>query len=177
MRVTGDGGRAKHGDPLMSHKITVKHYFEAGHRLPHLGGKCVSLHGHSWSVAVTVAAARLTPEVTVVEFGALKLGLRRWIDDHLDHATMLGIHDRLITPLITEGNRVFRFGVEQPDDDAEAFGIGLQWPTVEAVAVLLGRVAESALAGLPHADGARIERVMVCETRLNTAVYEPSLSR
>ncbi|MEV6712645.1 6-carboxytetrahydropterin synthase [Lentzea sp. NPDC051208] len=161
----------------MPHKITVEHSFESGHRLPHLGGKCVSLHGHSWSVAVTVSAPELSPEVTVVEFGALKVGLRRWIDEHLDHATMLGARDRLIEPLIAEGSRVFCFGVERPADVAEQFAYGLPWPTVEAVAVLLGRVAESVLAGLPRADGARVERVLVRETRLNTAVYEPPMPR
>lgn len=124
-----------------------------------------------------MSALELSPEVTVVEFGALKVGLRRWIDEHLDHATMLGARDRLIAPLVAEGNRVFRFGVERPADDAEQFGYGLPWPTVEAVAVLLGRVAESALARLARADGARVERVMVRETRLNTAVYEPPTSR
>ncbi|MFF5990486.1 6-pyruvoyl trahydropterin synthase family protein [Prauserella flavalba] len=157
----------------MSHKITIEHSFASGHRLPHLGGKCVSLHGHSWSVAVTVSAAELSPEVTVVEFGALKVGVRRWIDEHLDHATMLGVRDRLIA----EGNRVFRFGAEQPADHAEEFGYGLPWPTVEAVAVLLGRVAESTLIGLARADGARVERVLVRETQLNTAVYEPPVVR
>ncbi|MFC4004085.1 6-pyruvoyl tetrahydropterin synthase family protein [Prauserella oleivorans] len=161
----------------MSHKITIEHSFESGHRLPHLGGKCVNLHGHSWSVAVTVSAAELSPEVTVVEFGALKVGVRRWIDEHLDHATMLGVRDRLIAPLVADGNRVFRFGAERPADGAEKFGYGLPWPTVEAVAVLLGRVAESALAELARADGARIERVLVRETRLNTAVYEPPVTR
>jgi 6-pyruvoyltetrahydropterin/6-carboxytetrahydropterin synthase len=171
------GQLVEHGDPLMLHKITVEHSFESGHRLPHLGGKCSSLHGHSWSVAVTVTAPELSPEVTVVEFGALKVGLRQWIDEHLDHATMLGARDRLIAPLMAEGSRVFRFGVDHPADIAEEFAFGLLWPTVEAVAVLLGRVAERTLAGLPCADGARVERVLVRETRLNTAVYEPPASR
>lgn len=161
----------------MPYKITVEHSFESGHRLPHLGGKCVSLHGHSWSAAVTVSAPELSSEVTVVEFGALKVGLRRWIDDHLDHAMMLGARDRLIEPLIAEGSRVFRFGAGHPADAAEQFAHGLSWPTVEAVAVLLGRVAESALAGLPRAEGARVERVLVRETRFNTAVYERSVPR
>ncbi|MBF6188747.1 MULTISPECIES: hypothetical protein [Nocardia] len=97
------------------------------------------------------------------------------MNEHLDHATMLGVRDRLIAPLVAEGNRVFRFGAEQPADHAEEFGYGLPWPTVEAVAVLLGRVAESTLIGLARADGARVERVLVRETQLNTAVYEPRL--
>lgn len=158
--------------PLMSHKISVEHSFESGHRLPHLGGRCVSLHGHSWSVAVTVSTLELTPEVTVVEFGSLKAGLRGWIDDHLDHATMLGARDCLIEPLAAAGSRVFRFGADSAAD-AEQFASGLPWPTVEAVAVLLGRVADSVLAELPGVEGARIEQVLVRETRLNTAIYAP----
>ncbi|GLZ37903.1 6-carboxytetrahydropterin synthase [Actinokineospora sp. NBRC 105648] len=160
----------------MSYKITVEHSFEAAHRLPHLGGKCVSLHGHSWTTAVTVSAAQLSPEVTVVEFGALKARLRHWIDEHLDHGTMLGAQDQLVNPLTATGNKVFRFGLEEPGDTAEQFAHGLDWPTVEATAVLLTRVAQSALVDLPRADGARIDRVLVRETRLNTAVYEPATS-
>jgi hypothetical protein len=49
--ITRAGQLVKHdGGPLMPHKITVQHSFESGHRLPHLGGKYVSLHGRSWSV-------------------------------------------------------------------------------------------------------------------------------
>ncbi|ONI71187.1 hypothetical protein ALI144C_52720 [Actinosynnema sp. ALI-1.44] len=138
----------------MVHKITVEHSFESGHGLSHLGGKCVSLHGHSWSTAVTMVAPKLSPEVTVVEFSALKVGLRRWIDEHLDHAMMLSARDRLIEPLIAEGSRVFCFGAERPADVAEQFAHGLPWPTVEAITVLRGRVAESVSAGLPRAGGA-----------------------
>lgn len=94
--------------------------------------------------------------------------------EHLDHATMLGARDRLIEPLITENSRVFCFGATRPADVAEQFADGLPWPTVEAIAVLLGRVARSVLiSGLPRADSARVERVLVRETRLNTAIYEP----
>ncbi|GAA3863233.1 hypothetical protein GCM10022243_32200 [Saccharothrix violaceirubra] len=161
----------------MTHKIVVAVSFESGHRLPHLTGKCVSLHGHSWSAEVTVGASELSPAATVVEFGDLKAGLRRWIDDHLDHATMLGTDDPLITPLTIAGSRVFRFGADDPEDDAEAFASGLPWPTVEAVTVLLGRVAENVLSRISHIDGARVERVLVRETRLNSAIHEPSAPR
>jgi 6-pyruvoyltetrahydropterin/6-carboxytetrahydropterin synthase len=30
--------------------VTIRHSFEAGHRLAHIPGKCQSLHGHSWNV-------------------------------------------------------------------------------------------------------------------------------
>lgn len=158
----------------MTYKITVEHSFEAAHRLPHLGGKCTSLHGHSWAVAVTVAAPELNRDMTVVEFGALKVGVRRWIDTYLDHGTMLGVQDSLVGPLSADGSKVFRFGVEHADVGTEGFAADLVWPTVEAAAVLLGRVSHSVLAELPRVAGARVERVLVRETRLNTAVYEPA---
>jgi 6-pyruvoyltetrahydropterin/6-carboxytetrahydropterin synthase len=56
----------------MTHLVTIRHNFETAHRLPHLPGKCQSLHGHSWWAEVTVAASELSRGGLVVEFGALK---------------------------------------------------------------------------------------------------------
>lgn len=159
------------------YKVTVEHWFEAGHRLPHLGGKCVSLHGHSWLAAVTVASERLSPDTTVLEFGALKFGLRRWIDQNLDHATMLGASDQLVAPLLAHGNRLFRFGCSAPMDESEKLARDLPWPTVEAVSILLCRVTEDIVTDLPRSAGVRVDRVVVQETRTNTAIYEPHGSR
>jgi 6-pyruvoyltetrahydropterin/6-carboxytetrahydropterin synthase len=158
-----------------AHQITIEHSFETAHRLPHLGGKCTSLHGHSWQVAVTVIAPRLSDNATVVEFGALKAGVRQWIDTHLDHATMLGVHDPLVAPLVTAGCKVFRFGTGHTTtvEDAEELAADLLWPTVEAVAVLLRRMSQIILTALPCAPGARVGRVFVRETPLNSATYGP----
>lgn len=158
-----------------AHQITVEHAFETAHRLPHLGGKCTSLHGHSWRAAVPVIAPSLSDQATVVEFGALKAGIRHWIDTHLDHGTMLGVHDPLAEPLAAAGCKVFRFGTGPacPTGDAEALAADLAWPTVEAVAVLVWRMSQRVLAGLPCAAGARVGRVLVRETDLNSATYGP----
>ncbi|GAA5111002.1 6-pyruvoyl trahydropterin synthase family protein [Haloechinothrix salitolerans] len=158
-----------------AHQITIEHTFETAHRLPHLGGKCTSLHGHSWRVAVPVIAPTLSNDVTVVEFGALKAGIREWIDTYLDHGTMLGVHDPLAVHLYVAKCKVFRFGADscQTTVDAELLATDLVWPTVEAVAVLLRRVSQAALAALPCAPDARVGRVFVRETHLNTATYGP----
>lgn len=158
-----------------AHQIMVEHSFETAHRLPHLGGKCTSLHGHSWRAAVPVIAPSLSDQATVVEFGALKSGIRQWIDTHLDHGTMLGVRDPLAEPLTAAGCKVFRFGTSPtcPAEEAEALAADLMWPTVEAVAVLVWRMSQSLLAGLPCADGARVGRVVVRETHLNSATYGP----
>lgn len=157
------------------YQIRVEHCFETAHRLPHLGGKCTSLHGHSWRVAVPVIAPSLSQEATVVEFGALKAGIRSWLDTHLDHGTMLGAADPLVEPLVAAGCKVFRFGTgpEAAVDEAETLAGDLMWPTVEAVAVVVRRMSQVVLATLPCAAGARVGRVFVRETQLNSATYGP----
>ncbi|MEV6037563.1 6-carboxytetrahydropterin synthase [Nonomuraea sp. NPDC052116] len=150
----------------MTHQICVRHNFETAHRLPHLAGKCVNLHGHSWWAEVTVRAACLSDEQTVVEFGAFKKALRAFVDEHLDHGAMLGIDDPLASLLVAHGSKVYLFG-EHP------YARDLPYPTVEAVAVMLGRAAQSLLAGLPHAAGAAVARVKVTETHVNAAEFRP----
>ncbi|MER6007704.1 6-carboxytetrahydropterin synthase [Nonomuraea angiospora] len=150
----------------MTHQICVRHNFETAHRLPHLAGKCVNLHGHSWWAEVTVRAACLSDEQTVVEFGAFKKALRAFVDEHLDHGAMLGIDDPLASLLVAHGSKVYLFG-EHP------YARDLPYPTVEAVAVMLGRAAQSLLAGLPHAADAAVARVKVTETHVNAAEFRP----
>jgi 6-pyruvoyltetrahydropterin/6-carboxytetrahydropterin synthase len=140
------------------HAVTVRHNFETAHRLPHLPGKCQSLHGHSWWASVTAEAAELAAG-TVVEFGAFKTGLRSWIDTHLDHGSMLGPDDPLVPVLLANGCKVH----EVPG-----------WPTVENVAAMLGHVAAAVLEDInPRAPGTRIVQVRVMETHVNEATWTP----
>jgi 6-pyruvoyltetrahydropterin/6-carboxytetrahydropterin synthase len=158
-----------------AHQITIERTFETAHRLPHLGGKCTSLHRHSWRVAVPVVAPSLSADATVAEFGALKAGVRQWIDTHLDHGTMLGAHDPLVASLASAGCKVFRFGSVHTTtiEDPEELAADLPWPKVEAVAVLLRRMSQIVLTALPCAPAARVGWVFVRETHLNTATYGP----
>ncbi|MFI7133436.1 6-pyruvoyl trahydropterin synthase family protein [Nonomuraea sp. NPDC050153] len=144
----------------------MRHNFETAHRLPHLAGKCLNLHGHSWWAEVTVRAAQLSDEHTVVEFGAFKKALRAFVDDHLDHGAMLGIDDPLASLLVAHGSKVFLFG-EHP------YAKDLPYPTVEAVAVMLARAAQGLLDGLPQAAGAAVAGVKVTETHVNSAEFLP----
>ncbi|RLU81117.1 6-pyruvoyl tetrahydrobiopterin synthase [Streptomyces griseocarneus] len=138
-----------------SQGVTVRHNFETAHRLPHLPGKCVSLHGHSWWVQVTVSAPEPRAGM-VVEFGPFKQALRAWIDEHLDHGVMLGPDDPLVEVLRAHDCKVY----EVPG-----------WPTVEHVAALLAGVADQVLAALPRAPGARVTGVEVHETHVNAASW------
>lgn len=149
--------------------VTVTHNFETAHRLPHLGGKCQNLHGHSWWGEVTIEAPALAPDGTVVEFGELKRRLRAWIDHHLDHGAMLGVADVLVPALTSVGSKVFTFGEV---DAAHGIDVSdLRWPTVEYVAVLLARVTAQLLADLPRALDAEVVEVRVCETHVNEASW------
>ncbi|MET7720658.1 6-pyruvoyl trahydropterin synthase family protein [Streptomyces mirabilis] len=141
----------------MTHLVTVRHNFETAHRLPHLPGKCTSLHGHSWWAEVTVAAPEPSRGGLVVEFGAFKKELRAWVDQHLDHGAMLGAQDALLPILRAHGSKVY-----------EVTG----WPTVEATAELLAQVAGDILLDLERAPGAYVSRVHVTETHVNGATWE-----
>ena len=176
-------GGPQPGDPLHPHGVRLRHRFQAAHRLPHLAGQCQSLHGHSWTVAVTVTAPALGGrDRTVVEFGAFKAGFRRWVDAVLDHGTMLAATDPLVPMLTADGSKVFRFGarpdplVDGPGDwaAAEHLAVTLAYPTVEEVAVLLGRVAHQVLTSVPHAPLARVGLIEVEETETNAAWHAPA---
>lgn len=123
-------GLAPDSDPSAAHPISIEHTFETAHRLAHLSGKCASLHEHSWRFAVCVPAPGMAGDGTVLEFGALKTGIRQWIDTYLDHGTMLGAHDPLIDPLIEAGCKVFRFEADRaaPSEEAETLATDLVWP-------------------------------------------------
>lgn len=155
----------------MSSSVVIRHGFEAAHRLPHLGGTCASIHGHSWRVAVTVTASALAADGTVTEFGALKRAVRSWLDSHLDNGAMLGAADSLLAAVTADGSKTFRFGAGADASEGEQQACDLPWPTVEAVAILISRVAGGLLDTIPRADGSLVSKVAVAETSSNTAVW------
>lgn len=144
----------------MTYSVTLRHNFETSHRLPHVPGKCQSLHGHSWWAEVTIAAGLLNDDGMVVEFGAFKRELRAWIDEHLDHGIMLGRDDPLREVLIADGHKVFTF-----EHSAGS------WPTVENVAAMLAFRADFILFELPKAPSAHIVGCKVSETHVNSAAF------
>lgn len=156
----------------MIHTMTVRHNFETAHRLPFLGGKCTNVHGHSWDVEVAVSANNLHDGI-LVEYGTFKKALRNWIDSRLDHGAALGAGDPLLAAFAADGTKVLVFGHDTLVDD-------LPWPTVENMAVLMGRVAALALAASlsgpwTGSTGARptVAWARVRETAVNTAEWRP----
>lgn len=142
----------------MTWGVAVRHNFETAHRLPHLGAdsKCFSLHGHSWQCEVVVVADDVDDRGMVVEFGEFKRAVREFIDHYLDHGTLLGQNDPLLPLLRAEGCKVYHMD---------------QWPTVEAVAAELAGAVGRILTTVPRAPDARVLRVVVQETAVNSAMW------
>lgn len=67
------------------YELTIKSHFDAAHALRGYPGECRNLHGHTWDVEVTVAAAELDEIGIVYDFKLLKNDLEHVLDPY-DHA-------------------------------------------------------------------------------------------
>ncbi|MFP6855408.1 MAG: 6-carboxytetrahydropterin synthase [Opitutales bacterium] len=70
------------------------------HRQPRHPGRCSRIHGHSWSITLTFGADEADEYGFIVDFGELHY-LSDWIDEHLDHATMVASDDPRLDELQT----------------------------------------------------------------------------
>lgn len=145
----------------MQTSIVKKYTFEAAHRLG-LGyiGKCANLHGHSYNVFIEIAANNLDEFDMVVDFGGLK-PIKVWIDENLDHKTVLQKKDNLISLLRFESGHDSVFTM-------------VQNPTAEAIARVLFKVTEDVLDELflaPDEIAPQVVSVTVQETETGSATF------
>jgi 6-pyruvoyltetrahydropterin/6-carboxytetrahydropterin synthase len=86
--------------------------FDAAHRVPRHESKCRSLHGHRYAVEITCIAPELDEAGRVIDFGVIKERVGEWIDDQLDHTTILqeGVDDDLADTIdeMLAGRPVYR---------------------------------------------------------------------
>jgi len=66
------------------YELTVESGFSAAHRLRDYQGKCENLHGHNWTVEVTIGSKQLDNRGMVIDFRKIKEKLGRVLD-RLDH--------------------------------------------------------------------------------------------
>ena len=87
--------------------ITKRHEWDMGHRLGKgYTSKCKHLHGHRYVAEMTFTCDGFDPYDMVIDFGTVKQVCGGWIDDHLDHSTLVYEHDTaLLEFLYTEENR------------------------------------------------------------------------
>lgn len=128
------------------------------HRQPRHRGHCALIHGHNWTFTVTFACETPDENGFVVDFGDLKY-LRRWLDEHLDHACVFSESDPERERLLAAFPHLFKAYVV-PCASAE----GLARHVFEVFDALVRR----------HTDG----RARVCELRLdedgrNFVTYAP----
>lgn len=71
--------------------------FDAAHYLPHHDGKCKNLHGHTYKLEVAVSSNSLVTGGSstgmVMDFGDLKIIVKRVVLDQLDHISLNYIWD------------------------------------------------------------------------------------
>lgn len=90
----------------MKYAITKEFTFEAAHRLlRNYHGKCSNNHGHSYRIKLYLEGENLDEKDMLIDFNETKK-LKTWIDDNLDHVTMLWEEDPMIESLQSFGNKV-----------------------------------------------------------------------
>ncbi len=91
----------------MLNEVSKTFTFEAAHRLlKDYKGKCSNNHGHSWIIKVTVGSDILDSKGMVIDFNELKR-LKQWIDDTLDHTTILWKEDPMVEYIKKSNQRFF----------------------------------------------------------------------
>lgn len=78
---------------LRQRKICRIFRIDAGHRVFQHEGKCASVHGHSYTIAVFIECEELDKIGRVIDFGKVKEILGKWLEDNLDHAMILYTED------------------------------------------------------------------------------------
>jgi len=113
------------------YNVTREIYFNYGHRLLHHAGKCGHLHGHNGRIQVEISSQKLDQQNMVVDFAQIKETLGTWIDEALDHKTLLWDQDPLVDVLRGAGEPVV---VMKENPTAEALA---RWIYEEARALRL----------------------------------------
>ncbi len=90
--------------------IAKEHRFESAHRLVNgYQGNCAHVHGHSWKIIFETSGEKRDQFGMLRDFSSFK-EIRKWIDDNLDHATMICASDESLHKWLVENNqRLFVF--------------------------------------------------------------------
>lgn len=91
----------------MKYQVVKEFRFEAAHRIvKNYAGKCSHNHGHSWKVLLYIENVSLDEKGMVLDFNEMKV-LGKWIDENLDHSTLLWEGDDFARYLASQGHKVF----------------------------------------------------------------------
>ncbi len=161
---------------LISREIGI----DMGHRVTHHEGKCKNLHGHRYTIQVTLegsVASKGSQDGMVLDFGFLKELMMDLIDAPCDHGTCLWVDDHELAHALGPG-----YGGARKQVLANGYAL-TQWvwgklyvldrvPTAENLAYhWYCRLAEPVV---ERSHGrARIQSIKVWETPNCSAEYKP----
>jgi 6-pyruvoyltetrahydropterin/6-carboxytetrahydropterin synthase len=81
--------------------------FDAAHRIiNNYTGKCSDFHGHCWVVVVYIEGYELDERNMLMDFNEIKV-LREWINENLDHTSILWEKDPMLSYLKENSQKVF----------------------------------------------------------------------
>lgn len=139
-------------------EITKDFEWDAAHRVLRHESKCATLHGHRYRARVTVSADRLDDRGRVVDFSVLKARIGRWIDDYLDHTTIVNREDIELILFCAK---------DAANGKREPFIVACE-PTAENIADLLFQKSVMLLSDIRELSVVRVE---VFETPTSSATY------
>ena len=141
----------------MPYELTVDIPFCYGHRLLNYSGKCHRLHGHNGLIQISVKGEALDHRGMVVDFDEIERKIKLWIDENLDHKTLLSCDDPLL-PLIRKEAEI------QKDEDP-CFVLDRD-PTAEVIAETVYKAAKAIFP--------QVIRVRFWETPSACVVFSPN---
>lgn len=155
--------------------------FDATHRVWKHESKCKHIHGHRYVVDITCDAKSLDGCGRVIDFGKVKEVVGKWIDDNLDHNTIINSQDVLarMAPGSAETIELVRY--EGGVRTSRPLSYGELWqgkdpyilkdmnPTAEVLAMVIGQKAAELLK--PYL--VKVTMVRVYETPKCWADWEP----
>ena len=113
--------------------ITRRFQIDSGHRVLNHESKCANLHGHRYTIDLTVQGPQLDDLGRVIDFSVVKQLVGDWLDRNLDHGFLVHPEDPIIPALLEDGTKVFFMPV------------GLGNPTAENLATLIATVSQKLL--------------------------------
>ncbi len=111
---------------MKEYRVMKEVHFCYGHRLLNYDGKCQFLHGHNARVQIILSGKKCDKRGMVVDFGDIERLIKTWLEENLDHKTLLSKDDSLIKEFKKWKQPVFVM-----DEN----------PTAEAIAKLIYQIA------------------------------------
>ncbi len=102
----------------MNFTVSKEHRFESAHRLiKGYQGNCSNVHGHSWVARFFSKSVGLNQFGMVRDFSDFKL-IRKWIDEILDHATIVCVDDHALVEWLAKNEQRYYLTPHNPTSEA-----------------------------------------------------------